>query len=79
MPIYLFDYKTREGVTPFYILNFYNHIIAFAKEPIRSLADQTASISLVVYAVPSIMHIGICLLLGSLIHKGLKRLLKKEQ
>lgn len=73
MPIYLFEYRTREGTTPFYVWNLYNHIIAFSKEPVRAFTDGAALLAIAVYSIPSFFHIGLCLGLGSLIHWGIRK------
>ncbi|MBU0715297.1 MAG: hypothetical protein KJ964_08070 [Verrucomicrobia bacterium] len=74
MPIHLWDIPVRGGGTkPFYVWNFYNHIVAFVREPVRSITDPTALLALAVYSIPGIIHIVLAIGLAHLIMKLIRR------
>ncbi len=58
---------------PFYVWNFYNHIIAFFREPVRCLTDYTALLAIAVYSIPGIIHISLAIGLAHLFMKVRKK------
>lgn len=76
LPIHLWDTSVRGGGRqPFYVWNFYNHIIAFIREPIRCLTDYTALLAIAIYSLPGIIHISLAIGLAHLItnHRDRRR------
>lgn len=68
MPIHLFDFPVRGGGTkPFYVWNFYNHVIAFLREPFRCITDPMALLAIVTYSIPGIIHTSLTACLTHLI------------
>ncbi len=64
---------------PFYVWNFYNHIIAFIREPVRCITDYTALLAIAVYSIPGIIHVSLALGLAHLIMKLSKKKGPTEQ
>jgi len=74
MPIHIWDVPVRGGGTmPFYVWNFYNHIIAFFREPVRCLSDYTALLAIALYSIPGIIHVSLSIGLANLIMKLIKK------
>jgi hypothetical protein len=74
MPIHLWDIPVRGGGTqPFYVWNFYNYIHAFIREPIRCITEITSLLAIAVYAMPSIIHVSLAIVLAYLIMKLVKK------
>ena len=70
MPIHIWDIPVRGGGTiPFYVWNFYNHIVAFVREPVRCITEPIALGSIALYSIPSIVHIALAIGLAHLIVK----------
>jgi hypothetical protein len=79
MPIHVCDIPVRGGTQPLYVWNFYNHIIAFAKEPIRCLTDKYAFLAMLAYSIPSLIHISISVGAGYLLSKLLHRYSRRDR
>jgi len=79
MPIRLFEYSTREGLITFRVWNLYNHVVVFVREPIRVLTEISVFMAIIVYSIPSFLHIGACLGIGALLHGILRSLARCRQ
>ena len=60
MPIHLFEFKTREGIAHCYVYDLYNWIPIAIHNPGRVVTDSEVLLSLLVYSIPSFLHIGLC-------------------
>ena len=70
MPIHIWDIPVRGGGTmPFYVWNFYNHIVAIVREPVRCISEPIALGSIALYSIPSIIQIALAIGLAHLIVK----------
>jgi len=74
MPICLFEYSSRGVSFTFRVWNLYNHLFAVIHEPIRVFTELSAFMAIIVYSIPSFLHIGACLGLGALLHGMLRSL-----
>jgi len=79
MPIRLFEYSTREGLITFRFWNLYNHLVAVIHDPIRVFTELGAFMAIIIYSIPSFLHIGACLCLGAILHGILRSLARHRQ
>ena len=74
MPVHICDIPSHGGRHPFYVWNLYNHVIAVLHDPLRCLTDPLGILAVVLYSLPSLVHIAGSIMVAMVILWLLKKI-----